>query len=1043
MDWGFEMNTCPGTDLLLLLDHELIDDTDTHTELNNHVEQCEHCQRRKKQLSLVKALAPLPAAPEGFFQRIQDQIDREKEEAKQGPETLIHIKLQCTFCKGKLESKNSVYCGTCLAPYHKDCFNEYGRCAVQGCDEKRFVQTQVVVPKPRRIWPFAVLAICGIGGGLAALNMQSTLPPQSQTRLTKAETNKTIISRYVDEIVDYDLSSSPTMALATTKSGKKIDLLKEQREHQFRIFDVKDLVSDKELKIQSSNLDELPFEILQEAPEFLKLDGRKSWMGQYAKVLATRRVTINFSETPVVDVVAFLQDITGLNLSLAKDVRGETLKISVRLRTVRLIDALAYALPQAGLTATLKNESIVVHHQTRAHRAWVDQYRRVRKARRTSFQFTASLSAAEIISAIKEETGIKNWAAPAEMNYDSLGILIAKNKPVILNKVDRALYSLRRNKEAPESQKYWFQGASSVVIAPSQVRISEAIELLDKTRVSLKLSDSKLSDIVKGLNSVTDGELRFRLDPELLKSNVTVSYKVENVSLSDALVILTKLTKTVYDVDRVGVYIRRKSSPSLENLLFRGADQLFSKSAVSTEVQRRLKNQRLDFNFNDTPVADSINFLRDITGLNFVVTRDAAPLVDRKGSFVNLRIRNVSVENALNLMLNQVGLSWRSQQGVVLIIAPSASPLSADLKRRIPEITGRLFNKKPFVAQSLGDFARQLEAATKLHVVFPDGVQSPARVTIPVGSSVGEALASVEMQAHLESKFGDIGAQRVPFIALRVASEGPILRAISLEKSAKVAKTSMPGLNNALDALNQRLTSTLTEFHGKKALLESSTDKAALAKILSDFTRTLAVINADRKFLSEVVAIIERKNTDSELFKKTMAKVRGRYRETNEKIYALPIRWKATKSKAMKEIKALEAELRRLDKIDEEELGLDAIQAHNKKMVTLRGKYDAALKQLNRKEKINKLETAKLQSQKAQLKQRIIELDRRRYPMKSIENLFGDESQWRPLIVKGFGDWRREARRIADFQVQHRFQFGYDCPAKVPNKKNCQCKRKD
>lgn len=1043
MDWGFEMNTCPGTDLLLLLDHELIEDTDSHSELNNHVEQCEHCQRRKKQLSLVKALAPLPAAPEGFFQRIQDQIDRENEEAKQGPETLIHIKLQCTFCKDKLESKNSVYCGTCLAPYHRDCFNEYGRCAVQGCDEKRFVQTQVVVPKPRRIWPFAVLAICGIGGGLAALNMQSTPPPNSQTKLTKAEANKTIISRYVDEIVDYDLSSSPTMAMATTKSGKEIDLLKEQREIQFRIFDVKDLVSDKELKIQSSNLDELPFEILQEAPEFLKLDGRKSWMGQYAKVLATRRVTINFSETPVVDVVAFLQDITGLNLSLAKDVRGETLKISVRLRTVRLIDALAYALPQAGLTATLKNESIVVHHQTRAHRAWVDQYRRVRKARRASFQYTASLSAAEIITAIKKETGIKNWAAPAEMNYDSLGILIAKNKPVVLNKVDRALYSLRRNKEAPESQKYWFQGTSSVVIAPSQVRISEAIELLDKTRVSLKLSDSSLQDIVKGLNTITDGELRFRLDSELQKSKVKASYNVENVSLSDALVILTKLTETVYDVDRVGVYIRRKSSPALENLLYRGADQLFSKSAVSSEVQRRLKNQRLDFNFNDTPVPDCINFLRDITGLNFVVTRDAAPLVEKKGSFVNLRIRSVTIENALNLMLNQVGLSWRSQQGVVLIIAPSASPLSADLKRRIPEITGRLFNKKPFVAQSLGDFARQLEAATKLHVVFPDGVQSPARVTIPVGSSVGEALASVERQADVASKFGDIGAQRVPFIALRVASEGPILEAISLEKSAKAAKTAMPGLNEAVAALNQRLKSTLTEFHSKKSLLESSTDKGALAKILRDFTRSLGIINADKKFLEEIVVSMNRRVSPDDRSVKTLAKVRARYREKSEKIAALPERWKATKSRATKEIKALETELRRLDKIDEDKLSLDEIPAHNKKMVTLKAKYDAAVKQLNRQEKIYKLEAAKLQSEKASLKQRIIELDRRRYPLKSIQDLFRNESQWRPLIAKGFGNWRREARRIADFQVEHRFEFGHDCPAKIPNKKNCQCKRKD
>lgn len=86
------------------------------------------------------------------------------------------------------------------------------------------------------------------------------------------------------------------------------------------------------------------------------------------------------------------------------------------------------------------------------------------------------------------------------------------------------------------------------------------------------------------------------------------------------------------------------------------------------EINRRLESQPITLNFDQTPFDEAINFLRDITGLNYVLSREAADIVENEQVTVSLRLRNIKLKNALNLILaSHESLTYRIESGVIKI----------------------------------------------------------------------------------------------------------------------------------------------------------------------------------------------------------------------------------------------------------------------------------------------------------------------------------------------------------------------------------------
>lgn len=77
------------------------------------------------------------------------------------------ISLSCSFCRGRTTREEIVFCASCVAPHHAECFATHGRCALPGCEERSTVRPHVGAPSPPRrrgrLLAFAFVACTGLG----------------------------------------------------------------------------------------------------------------------------------------------------------------------------------------------------------------------------------------------------------------------------------------------------------------------------------------------------------------------------------------------------------------------------------------------------------------------------------------------------------------------------------------------------------------------------------------------------------------------------------------------------------------------------------------------------------------------------------------------------------------------------------------------------------------------------------------------------------------------------------------------------------------
>jgi hypothetical protein len=141
-----------------------------------HVASCERCRALAER---ARACAPALALPEGEpraggWDALAGRIEVDRR--RQG----IRIAVGCAYCHGVLAREEAAYCAACLAPHHRDCFEEHGRCSGPGCGEARFVESRLSgppKPKPKKERrPMKVVALLGLalaGAGVAALRART------------------------------------------------------------------------------------------------------------------------------------------------------------------------------------------------------------------------------------------------------------------------------------------------------------------------------------------------------------------------------------------------------------------------------------------------------------------------------------------------------------------------------------------------------------------------------------------------------------------------------------------------------------------------------------------------------------------------------------------------------------------------------------------------------------------------------------------------------------------------------------------------------
>lgn len=93
-------------------------------------------------------------------------------------------------------------------------------------------------------------------------------------------------------------------------------------------------------------------------------------------------------------------------------------------------------------------------------------------------------------------------------------------------------------------------------------------------------------------------------------------------------------------------------------------------------AEMKIRSRKVTLQFKDAPLEEIVNYVRDLTDVNFVMGKGAR----EKGEIlVSISVKELSVKSALALILKPRGLALVWQDGVFLITTPAEEPLVLEI----------------------------------------------------------------------------------------------------------------------------------------------------------------------------------------------------------------------------------------------------------------------------------------------------------------------------------------------------------------------------
>ena len=666
------LTSCPGPDLLLLHHHGLLDEPEDAAELarvETHVACCVACRDWTDEALTAPAL---PFDPAAALPALRARIDAWETEAAPSAAVDLDVRLLCTYCKDGLGTTQAIYCATCLAPHHDDCFAEHGLCSAPGCvgrDVVRTAEPTRTATGPRRVGLLTLGLLLG-GGAVAALAPAAAPPsPRAPSRQLVAE---------------------PVAARDTAAPA-------------LRRYPIGDLLS--------------------VVPGAEPGGEPPDWKADYRQILASRKVTLNLPDTPIREVVGFLQDITGLNIVLELEGDVEP-TVSVRLREILLADALRIILDQAGLAATLANESYVIHD---GDGVWAFEPSHP-SVRPIPYVLDGSEVVFNLERALELELG---EAGGGPLRVDGTD-LVAVKSPAAHAAIARQLAAIRRGQQLPAVGLAWQRPGGAPPATPGLTRALDVARRLRTQRVTLNFDETPLADAARFVRDITG--IAVTLDPSLGDlSEHTVSLRLREISLENALTLMFGGldSRLVWDVDRRGITLRTSATPAWEHRLREAAGRALTERGPGDALRQALLDGELSLHFDAAPLTEVVTYVQDVTGLNLVLSGEARAVAARP---VSVDLEAQSVYEALDACLRPLGLGFRFEVGAVVIVPRSQAEERADLRERVAALEAQPVALPPQWAFGLGQVVGHLETALGVPVVLDeDGRRARAPLALPGG----------------------------------------------------------------------------------------------------------------------------------------------------------------------------------------------------------------------------------------------------------------------------------------------------------------------
>ncbi len=119
-------------------------------------------------------------------------------------------------------------------------------------------------------------------------------------------------------------------------------------------------------------------------------------------------------------------------------------------------------------------------------------------------------------------------------------------------------------------------------------------------------------------------------------------------------------------------------------------------SPRKAEIRGKLDAMKVSLDFKATPLEDAIGYLRDLTGIDFLVDSDVRTKLSEDELRITFQVRDVSLRSALKLMLGTRELTATYREGVLLVQskekAAAATTLQMydvrDLQLKLPDFAG-------------------------------------------------------------------------------------------------------------------------------------------------------------------------------------------------------------------------------------------------------------------------------------------------------------------------------------------------------------------
>ncbi len=113
------------------------------------------------------------------------------------------------------------------------------------------------------------------------------------------------------------------------------------------------------------------------------------------------------------------------------------------------------------------------------------------------------------------------------------------------------------------------------------------------------------------------------------------------------------------------------------------------------QYRKVLKERKLTLNFPEgTTLKDAIQFFQEVTGLNFVI-KD----IDANEIKVSLKLKDIVIENALKILLDQTNLAMTFDREAIIITEPGAA--RGDMYMEIYDVSDILYKIRDFTAPRL------------------------------------------------------------------------------------------------------------------------------------------------------------------------------------------------------------------------------------------------------------------------------------------------------------------------------------------------------